>query len=113
MAHTNFIDPVASMSGSIVRREGVYFRTRNGKTHAYRVTRPYEGPCSEAQSSMRQNFGACVREASRILKDDTLRADWEARYAAHLTMAKRYPAKYPHPCSTLRGFIISTLHKGE
>lgn len=111
MSKVSFLEPVASLSGAISRRGDVCFRTRNGKTHAYAVANPYQGPASEAQSAMRGDFGACVREASAVLKDAALRAEWEIRYAAYLKDVQRHPAKYPRPCSTLRGFIISTLSK--
>ena len=109
MSKVSFIDPVASLSGALNRNEDIRFRTRNGKTHAYCITKPYKGPASEAQNAMRKDFGACVREASAILKNDTLRANWQARYDEYLEQVNRHPAHYPHPCSTLRGFIISAL----
>ena len=111
MSKVSFIDPVASLSGALNRNENIRFRTRNGKTHAYCVTKPYNGPASEAQTYTRKNFGACVRETSVILKNDTLRAEWQARYDEYLEQVTRHPARCPHPCSTLRGFIISTLRE--
>lgn len=111
MSKTSFIDPVASISGTLSQESNVRFRTRNGRTHTYLVTRPYEGPATEAQSAMRKGFGACSQEAKRILNDPALRAEWETRYAVYLKDVQRHPANYPRPCSTLRGFIISTLSK--
>lgn len=97
------------MSGSINHNERLYFRTRNGKTHAYYVTSPYEGPASVAQNTMRKNFASCVREASKILNDTNLRSEWETRYANY---CKNTP-EHQRTCSTLRGFIISNLYKTD
>ena len=111
MSKASLIDPVASLSGALDHGGQVHFRTRNGKTYTYCLIHPYEGPASEAQSAMRKGFGACSQEAKRILNDPALRAEWETRYAAYLKDVQRHPANYARPCSTLRGFIISTLSK--
>lgn len=111
MSKTSFIDPVASISGSLTRSGDVHFRTRNGKTHTYCIVHPHEGPATEAQSATRKSFGERIREAGSILQDPALRAEWETRYAVYLKDVQRHPANYPRPCSTLRGFIISTLSK--
>jgi hypothetical protein len=38
-----------------------------------------------------------------------LRSEWEKKYAAYRKKADRYPNTYPHPYTTLRGFIIGSL----
>ena len=53
MARINLIHPIDSISGSMVKRERVYYRTRNGRTHAYKVVKPYKGPATAAQSAGR------------------------------------------------------------
>lgn len=111
MAKITTIHPIASISGAIVKEEGLFFRTRNGKVHAYKVTRPFSGQPTESQNAMRQNFGECVRQASVILKDPALCAEWQARFDEYLQAVNRHPQAYPKPSTTLRGFIISQLHK--
>ena len=79
--------------------------------HVYKVTRPFEGQPSEQQNAMRQDFGACVKQAGTILRTPELREEWQLRYNAYLQYVQTHPNRYPKPSSTLRGFIISQLHK--
>ena len=111
MAKIQTIHPIASISGAIVKAESTYFRTRNGKVHVYKVTRPFEGQPSEQQNAMRQDFGACVKQAGIILKDAELRAEWQAKYDDYLQDVHLHPRTHKKVASTLRGFIISQLHK--
>ena len=113
MARINLIHPIDSISGAFVKRERVYYRTRNGRTHAYKVIHPYKGEASAAQSAGRQSFGDCVRQASAILHDAEQRAEWQTRYDAYRKKVERYPNSYPHPCGSLYAFIISTLRQSE
>lgn len=102
-------DPVASMSGSLDRASKIYYRTRNGRTHAYRVCNPYTGEATEQQTRMRNAFGDIVRQAGAVLRDEEQRKLWQMRFDDYLERVRKSPASYPHPVSTLRGFIISTL----
>ena len=111
MAKVTPIHPIASISGAIVKEDGSCFRTRNGKTHVYKVVHPFKGEPTENQNSMRKIFGDCVRQASVILHSPELRAEWQTRYDEYLKDVTRHPQSYPKPSSTLRGFIISQLHK--
>ena len=113
MARINLIHPIDSISGAMVKRERVYYRTRNGRTHAYKVVRPYKGPASAAQSAGRQSFGDCVRQASAILHDAEQRAQWQLRYDEYMKKVNRYPNSYPSPCRSLYAFIISTLRQTD
>lgn len=111
MAKVTPIHPIASLSGAIVKKDGSCFRTRNGKTHVYKVVNPFNGEPTENQNAMRKNFGDCVRQTSVILNSPELRAEWQARFDSYLKDVNRHPQAYPKPSSTLRGFIISQLHK--
>ena len=102
---------ISSISGPIVRKDNTYFRTRNGKVHAYKITNPFTGKPTENQNAMRQNFGAIVRQAGIILKDEQLRAEWQTKYDEYLQNVRLHPRAYDKVASTLRGFIISQLHK--
>lgn len=111
MAKIQTIHPIASISGAIIKAESTYFRTRNGKVHVYKVTRPFEGQPSEQQNAMRQDFGACVKQAGIILRTPELREEWQLRYNTYLQDVQTHPSRHKKPSSTLRGFIISQLHK--
>ena len=108
-----------SFSGKLSRKSRIVLRTRNGQTHAYALDNPFRGTASAEQGATRSTFGEAVRQASVILKDPTLRAEWEKRYADYRKHF-RYHAPTPenpkpnnHFCTTLRGFIISTLKSAE
>ncbi len=109
MAKITFIDPVTSLSGTLDEHSKIYYRTRNGRTHAYKINRPFSGEPSELQTTMRQSFGDRVRLAGEILRDADLREEWQKLYDAYLLKVRRHPASYPNPYSTLRGFIIAAL----
>lgn len=111
MAKITFIDPVTSLSGTLDEHSKIYYRTRNGRTHAYKINRPFTGEPSELQTTMRQSFGDRVRLAGEILRNSDQRKEWQKRYDAYLRKVNRHPASYPNPYSTLRGFIIATLNR--
>lgn len=111
MAHASLSFPLDSLSGKLSQNSKVVLRTRNGRTHAYTIERPFRGEVSEQQSSQRKSFSGAVAQASVILATPALRTDWEKRYADYKAYADTHPAAISHPCTTLRGFIISTLTK--
>ncbi len=104
-----------SFSGKLSRKSRIVLRTRNGQTHAYALDNPFRGTASAEQGATRTSFGEAVRQASVILKDPALRAEWEKRYAdyrkhfRHHAPTPQNPKPNNHFCTTLRGFIISTL----
>jgi len=117
-----------SFSGKLSRKSRIVLRTRNGRTHAYALDNPFRGTASEEQAQTRSTFGMAVKQASAILKDPTLRAEWEKRYADYRKHFRHHaptpqnpkpttpnprPKQNTHFCSTLRGFIISTLKSAE
>lgn len=104
-----------SFSGKLSRKSRIVLRSRNGRTHAYALDNPFHGTASADQAQTRSTFSEAVKQASAILRDPALREEWEKRYAAyrkHFRIQAPTPAN-PNPknhfCSTLRGFIISTL----
>lgn len=117
-----------SFSGKLSRKSRIVLRTRNGKTHAYALDNPFRGTASAEQGATRSTFGMAVKQASAILKDPALRAEWEKRYADYRKHFRHHaptpqnpkpntpnprPKQNTHFCSTLRGFIISTLKSAE
>ena len=109
MAHTTLSHPFDTMSGKLTRNDKVILRTRNGQTHAYVVHHPYTGPVAPARQRTLDAFASAVAQAKTILNDSTLRAEWQQRFNKYTARANRYPSSYPKPCTTLRGYIISTL----
>lgn len=110
---------IDSFSGKLSRNSRIVLRTRNGRTHAYALDNPFRGTASAEQGATRTTFGEAVRQASAILKDPSLRAEWEKRYAdyrKHFRHHAQTPQKTKtnnHFCTTLRGFIISSLKAGK
>ena len=128
MAHVETNVAIDSFQGKFKRDDRIVYRTRNGKTHAYALDNPFRGTASAEQGATRTSFGEAVRQASVILKDPALRAEWEKRYADYRKHFRRHaptpqppkpttpnprPKQNTHFCSTLRGFIISTLKSAE
>ncbi|MBO5961095.1 MAG: hypothetical protein J6P99_04590, partial [Paludibacteraceae bacterium] len=85
------------------------FRTRNGKTQAYIVKNPYNGPATEKQTLARNKFAELAKQTKLILLDPTLKSQWENRYEEYKKNAEAHPFKYKKIYSTLRGFIIAQL----
>ena len=109
MARTTLSHPFDTMSGKLTRNDKVILRTRNGQTHAYVVQHPYEGPVAPARQRTLDAFASAVAQAKTILNDPALRAGWQQRFDKYTARANRYPSSYPKPCTTLRGYVISTL----
>ena len=109
MARTTLSHPFDTMSGKLTRNDKVILRTRNGQTHAYVVQHPYEGPVAPARQRTLDAFPSAVAQAKTILNDPALRAGWQQRFDKYTARANRYPSSYPKPCTTLRGYVISTL----
>ena len=109
MARTTLSHPFDTMSGKLTRNDKVILRTRNGNTHAYAIRNPYRGPVAPARQRTLDAFASAVAQAKTILSDPALRAEWQQRFNKYTARANRYPTSYPKPCTTLRGYIISTL----
>lgn len=111
MARADLALPIAALSGKLSLNERIILRTRNGKTHAYIIDKPFRGERTDKQKAHSNSFYSAVAQASVILRDPAQRADWQQRFNQYTERVTRHPTTHPHPCTTLRGFIISTLTK--
>ena len=111
MARTVLSHPFDSISGKLNSTDKIVMRTCNGRTHAYAIKRPYKGPVAPECQRTITAFADAVKQTTIILKDLTLRAEWEVKFADYRKKAYRYPTTYPKPYTTLRGFIIGSLIK--
>ena len=66
MANIKFIDPVKEIAGTLNKGENLHFRTRNGKTQAYIVKNPYNGPATEKQTQARNKFAELAKQTKEI-----------------------------------------------
>lgn len=108
MARTTLFHPFDTMLGKLTNADKIILRTRNGRTHAYTIRHPYTGPAAPARQRTMDAFASAVSQAKTILADPAQRADWQRRFDQYTAHVRRYPASNPKPCTTLRGFIIST-----
>ena len=118
MAHVEPALAFDSFSGKLSRKERIVMRTRNGRTHAYAITNPYQGPISENRKPVISAFSQAVAQCKVEMTDPERLAFWQDRYAQYNKQARRNPTranarfigtdtdKY---YSTLRGFIIASL----
>lgn len=113
MANIKFIDPVKEIAGTLNKGENLHFRTRNGKTQAYIVKNPYEGPATEKQTLTRNNFAEISKKTKEILLDPTLKSQWETKYNEYKKDVEAHPFKYKKIYTTLRGYIIAQLTKNR
>ena len=109
MARTSLSHPFDSISGKINSTDKVVMRTRNGRTHAYAIKNPYKGPLAPGRQRTITAFQEAVNQTTVIMNTPELRSEWEKKYATYRKKADRYPNTYPHPYTTLRGFIIGSL----
>lgn len=109
MARTTLSHPFDTMSGKLTGPDKVILRTRNGQTHAYVIRNPYIGPTAPTRQHTIDAFSAAVAQSKIILANPAQRADWQHRFDQYTARVRRYPASNPKPCTTLRGFVISTL----
>ena len=108
MARTTLSHPFDTMSGKLTRNDKVILRTRNGNTHAYVIHNPYKGPVAPERQRTLDAFAAAVAQAKTILNDPALRAEWQQRFNKYTARVNHYPFSYSKPCTTRRGYIIST-----
>ena len=109
MARITLSPPFDTMSGKLARRDKIVLRHRNGRVHAYAIQHPYDGPTAPARQRTLDAFAAAVAQSKTILGDPALCAEWQQRFDRYTARVNRYPSSYPKPCTTLRGYIISTL----
>ena len=118
MAHVEPALAFDSFSGKLSRKERIVMRTRNGRTHAYAITNPYQGPISENRKPVISAFSQAVAQCKTEMTDPERLAFWQDRYAQYNKQANRnltranarfIGTKTDKYYSTLRGFIIASL----
>jgi hypothetical protein len=113
MAKVSNANPVAGISGKLTKSDKVIFRVKDGVQQAYVVTKPYEGPPSEAQKNNRSRFKELTQQVKAIYADPQQLETWTQRFETHKA-SKAYVSainrgrKTP---TTLYGFIFSSLSK--
>ena len=118
MAHVEPALAFDNFSGKLSRKERIVMRTRNGKTHAYAIMHPYQGPISENRKPIINAFSEAVAQCKTEMTDPERLAFWQDRYALYSKIAKRNTTKANAQFigahtdkyySTLRGFVIASL----
>ncbi len=79
MAKFNPVYPFEHLHGKYVTGGKMSYRETFGVNHTYVMRNPYQGPASEAQTSMRQVMGIATQYAAIILRDPAVKAEWKAR----------------------------------
>ena len=110
--------PFEQFSGKLSRTERIVMRTRTGRTQAYAVMNPYQGPISENRKPIISAFSQAVKQCKTEMTDPERLAYWKDRYTAFSKHARRNPAKANAQFigtttdkfyATLRGFIIASI----
>lgn len=109
MSRVTFEHPVANISGRLSSRSNIILRTRNGKTQAYVIQRPYKGPIAKERQRTINAFREAVNQSKTILADAQQKADWQKRFNKHKDYFRRHPRSTDKRYSTLRGFVIAML----
>lgn len=118
MAKVELATPFDGMSGKLSSREHIVMRTRYGRTQAYAIMHPYQGPLSAGQKMVINAFSQAVKQCKTEMADPERLAFWQDRYAQYTKLAKRNPVKANAQFIgtntdkfylTLRGFIIASL----
>ena len=118
MAHVEPALAFDNFSGKLSRKERIVMRTRNGRTHAYAIMNPYQGPISENRKPIISAFSQAVAQCKSEMSDPERLAFWQDRYAQYCKQARRNTARanarfigtnIDKYYSTLRGFIIASL----
>ena len=133
MATVNYTNPIEDVHGKLAKHDKVIFRTRNGIRHAYVVKNPYEGKPSDKQTAARSSFRDLTQRVKAIYADPAQLALWQQRFndlissRAYQKQLRQYLAqqrtpspipyipqpKVPKPPTTLYGFILSSLARGN
>lgn len=118
MAKVDLATPFDGMSGKLSSHERIVLRTRYGRTQAYAILHPYEGPLSNEQQTVVDAFSQAVKQCKTEMSEPERLAYWQDRYAQYNKLAKRNPMKAnerfigTHTDKyylTIRGFIIASL----
>jgi len=111
MASVTYKDHVGTMSGKVGKNDDTIHRTRNGKSHAYRMENPYKGPLAETRKAAISTFRLAVQQTSQELADPERHAYWQKEYERYQRRANRrfFASKGEKQYETLRGFVISRI----
>ena len=118
MAHVEPALAFDNFSGKLSRKERIVMRTRSGRTHAYAIMNPYQGPISENRKPIISAFSQAVAQCKSEMSDPERLAFWQDRYDQYNKLARRNTARanarfigtnIDKYYSTLRGFIIASL----
>ena len=121
--------PFDNFRGRLSTRERIVMRTRNGRTHAYAITNPYNGPLAESRKRAISTFSQAVTLCKSEMLDPERLAYWQDRYIQYRKAANKHvgranakflgtpasssasanPRSSDKFYSTLRGFIIASL----
>ncbi len=80
MTDVKFTFPVQGITGKIDEEHKISFRTRFGKTHAYRYRPTKQQIKTEAQIAYRQTFTTASQQAKAELQIPERRAFWEDQF---------------------------------
>jgi len=79
MAKFEPVYPFDHLHGKYATGDKLSYRETFGVRHTYVLKNPYQGPFSEAQTTMRQAMGAASKYTSILFRDPTVKAEWTAR----------------------------------
>ncbi len=109
MARVTFIPPIANISGRLTSDSKIVLRTRNGRTQAYIIEHPYQGPTAPQRQRTIDSFKEAVNQSKTILADPVQRDEWEKRFKEHQNYFRKHPRSPYKRYSTLRGYVIAKL----
>jgi len=79
MAKFDPVYPFNHLHGKYSTGDKLSYRETFGVRHTYVLKHPYQGPFSEAQTTMRQAMGAASKYTSILFRDPAVKAEWTAR----------------------------------
>lgn len=81
--------PFDHFSGKFSFKESIVMRTRNGRTHAYAIKKPYDGPLAESRKRAISTFVEAVRRCKIEMSDPNRLAYWQERYLQYRKAARK------------------------
>ncbi|MBR1877882.1 MAG: hypothetical protein IJ814_02625 [Paludibacteraceae bacterium] len=81
MAEVKLNDAFEGISGKLMKKSDIYYRTRKGKQFAVQMVNP-RNTYSEKEKVLHAGFGQIVKLTSRIAKDPKLAAPYMADFEA-------------------------------
>lgn len=126
MADVQLLEPYAGFSGKMTKDSETILRTRNGRTHAYKIKHPNLRPRSEAQKTHTSLFGQISAQVRADMRDPERLAQWEEKYAryrhehkaeldalktANSNDLKRYSSRRKRVITGINTFIFHELYE--